>query len=73
MHATLKDVGKRVRIITKVTVPKPDRSEKPGDPVFAFVGRLTGIDADGTHWLDQGVGKPLASSPKVIDRVQILR
>ncbi len=72
MHATLADVGKRVRIVTTTIIAKPDRSEEPGDPTYALVGVLASIDnADGTHHIDQGNG-PTSVEASRISHVQLL-
>ena len=38
-----------LRLVTTVTIPNPDCSERLGDSVYVLVGHLTRLDADGTH------------------------
>lgn len=67
MHATHGDVGKRVRIVTTVVKPKADRSEMPGDPTFVVEGRLTAVDADGTHHVDDRGNKSAWAAHLIAD------
>ena len=71
MHATPAHVGKRVRIFTTVIKPKPDRSEKPGDPTYVVEGWLTALDPDGTHHVNDR-GNVSAWEANQIADVQVL-